>query len=1026
MVSRKNPCAPVLGLAAALLAGPVHAQATGSISGTVVDALTQRPIAAAQVSVVGTNVSAVTNSSGAYTIASVTAGTFTLRILSIGYAEISREVTVVAGQRVTVDAQMQARAMELTPLVVTATGEQRRIEVGNSIATVKAAEVLETQSISNMTDMLTSRAAGVYVTPPIQTGGGGRIRIRGNSSMSLSNNPIFVIDGVRVEGTTGSSSIGVGGTTVSRMNDINPEEIESIEVVRGPSAATLYGTDAANGVIVIRTKRGVAGRSQWTYYTEQTALTDRNKYPDAYWGWTAASRLTNFTQCILTQVVSRACTQDSVTVYNLHEDPDATPYGTGYRQQHGLQIRGGSDAVRYFVHGEYETEDGVTKIPEFDKRWLSARGISLRPEQENPNALKRYSVRSNLDVALSSSADLAVSLGYTQQEVRLTRSDDSGVPGLATNTYGGHGYKYMLNAAGDTLYGYRTVTPREIYRTTTDQDVNRFVGSATFQWRPRSWLSGRATYGIDYVGRKETQLCRFSECPVSGTDALGFKRDNRTNMFAHTLDAAVSATRLVTSSIESKTTVGVQYNRNTFDRNGASGSELPPGATTVTSAAILSSDESNSETRTIGAYVEQHLAFGDRFFLTGAVRSDRNSAFGADFKTVFYPKLSASWVVSEEGFFPRGSAVNQLRLRAAYGASGVQPSTTAAVQFYSPTTNVGESGEEPGLVYSALGNRDLKPERSSEVEVGLDGTFFSNRVIAEVTWYNKRSKDALISRVLPPSLGTGATSRFENLGEVRNWGWELMVQGQILDARAFGWDLAVSGSLNQNELVSLGGVPPGAGATSRNVEGYPLFGWWNHRLLGWEDKDGNGILSYSANPDLNEVFVGTEPEYLGPSQPTREFVVTNGFDFFNRKVRLTGQFDYKGGHLNYNNTERIRCQSRNNCRGLIDPTAPLFEQARVVAVRQHGTAIGGGGFMEKADFIRLREVSLSYRGSDRLASAIGARSLMVSLAARNLGILWTEYTGVDPEALATTGNNPSEFQAFAPPTYFTFRLTLGL
>ncbi|MHB1329436.1 MAG: TonB-dependent receptor domain-containing protein, partial [Gemmatimonadales bacterium] len=723
-MSRTIPRGPLLALLAAVaLAVPVYAQTTGSISGTVTDALTQRPIGGAQISVIGSNATAATNASGVYTIPSVAAGTVTVRILAIGYAEITREVTVAAGQRATADAQMQARAMELNPIVVTATGEQRRIEVGNSIAYVKAAEVVATQSISNMTDMLTARAAGVLVTPPIQTGGGGRIRIRGNSSMSLTNNPIFVIDGVRVEGTTGSSSIGVGGTTVSRMNDFNPEEIESVEVVRGPSAATLYGTDAANGVIVIRTKRGVAGRPEWSYYTEQAALSDRNKYPDAYWGWTAGSTRTNFTQCILSQVISGACSQDSVTMYNLHEDPEATPYGVGYRQQHGLQVRGGSEAIRYFLHGEFETEDGVTKIPTFDQRWLENRGITLLPEQRNPNGLKRFSARSNIDVAVSPNADVSVSIGYSQQEVRLTRSDDSGVPGLATNTFGGHGYKYMTNLAGDTLNGYRTVTPREIYRTTTTQDVNRFVGSITAQWRPRSWLSGRGTYGMDFVGRNEAQICRFTECPVSGTDALGFKRDNRTNMFAHTMDAALTATRLLSSSIESKTTVGVQYNRNTFDRNGAFGQELPPGATTVTSAAIKSADESNSETRTLGAYIEQNIAINDRLFLTGAVRSDRNSAFGADFKTAFYPKFSASWVVSEG----RGKLLDQLRLRMAYGASGVQPSTTAAVQFYSPLTYVGESGEAPGLVADALGNRDLKPERSAEVELGLDATLFNNR-----------------------------------------------------------------------------------------------------------------------------------------------------------------------------------------------------------------------------------------------------------------------------------------------------------
>jgi TonB-linked SusC/RagA family outer membrane protein len=1009
---------------------PLAAQ-QGAIGGRVVDATTRQPVVAAQVSVVGSNVGGVTNQEGVYTLRGIAPGRVTVRVLSIGYAELAQEVAVVAGQTATLDFELRPSAVGLSPLVVTATGEQRRIEVGNAIAFVNASEIVETRAVSNMADLLTARAAGVYVVPGTQTGAGTRVRIRGNSSLSLTNNPIYIIDGVRVEGTTGSSSISVGGTTLTRINDINPEEIESIEVVRGPSAATLYGTDAANGVIVIRTKRGIAGRTQWTYYTEQTALADLNSYPDAYWGWrtgptsATTSTRTNFVQCFLVQVAAGVCRQDSVTVYNLHKDREATPFGIGYRQQHGLQVRGGTEAVRYFVHGEYETEDGVTKVPEFDRRWLASRGISLRPEQRNPNALKRITARTNLDVALGRTADASINAGYIQQNVRLPRSDDSGVPGLATNTYGGPGYRYMLNAAGDTLYGYRTVTPREIYRATTQQDINRLVGSVSTNWRPQDWLTSRATLGMDYIGRKETQLCRFAECPVSGTDHLGFKRDHRTNMFAYTLDAAATATRLVSASVESKTTIGVQYHRNTFDRNGAFASELPPGATTITAGAVQTADEVNSETRTLGGYVEQHAAIRDRLFLTGAIRSDRNSAFGADFKTVFYPKLSASWVISDEAFFPETGFLGQLRLRSAYGASGVQPSTTAAVQFYSPVTHAGEAGDMPGLIYSAIGNRELKPERSAELEVGFDASLLDDRISVEITYYTKRSKDALISRILPPSLGTGATARFENLGEVRNWGWEGLIQAQLIERRGFGWDILINGSSNQNELVSLGGVPPIVGATQQNREGYPLFGWWNRRLLGWEDKDGNGIITYSPNPQLNEVFVSDTVEYHGPSLPPREVAVTTGFDFLQRRLRLAAMVDYKGGHLIYNNTERIRCQSRNNCSGLINPNASFFEQARTVAVRQFGTAGGGGGFFEKGDFIRLRELSLTFRAPDRFASRFGVRSLVGSLSARNLGVLWTEYTGVDPEAFGTTGNAPSEFQAFAPPSYFSLRLTLG-
>jgi TonB-linked SusC/RagA family outer membrane protein len=996
-----------------------------SVTGRVTDATTGRPIAAAHITIAGTTLGAHTNAEGVYNIRGAAPGLLTLRASSVGFGENTQQVTVTAGQAATANFELRPVAFALPQLVVTATGEQRRVEIGNAIAHVNAAELTKRASVTNMADLLTARAAGVMVVPGTQTGAGVRVRIRGNSSISLSNNPIYVIDGVRVEGTTGSSSIGVGGTTAARVNDINPDEIESIEIVRGPSASTLYGTDAANGVIVIRTKRGVAGRPQWTYFTEQTAIQDRNPYPEAYRAWrtgttgTTNSTPANTVQCFLSQVASGACAQDSVTVYNLHKDSDATPYGTGYRQQHGLSVGGGNETVRYFLQGNWEDETGVMKVPEFDRRWLASRGMSLLPEQERPNHLGKLSGRANLNITLPHNLDLAISTGYISSSLRLPRSDDSGTPGIAANTYGGPGFKFNVNSAGDTLYGWREYTPRRIYQATTTQDIDRLISSIGGNWSPQPWLSVRGTFGLDFIGRWETQLCRFDECTSSG-DRLGFKTDNRSRFGTYTAELGGTASRELTADIESQTSIGAQYTRSTFSRNGATATELTPGAVTVSAGANKSSNETNSQTRTLGAYVEQRIGFQHKLYLTGAVRSDRNSAFGADFKTVFYPKFSASYVLSEESFFPTGTGVSQLRLRMAYGASGVQPGTTDAIAYYSPTNTVGESGlQVGGLVFSTLGNSNLKPERSTELEIGVDGTFLDDRVNVELTRYSKVSTDALISRVLPPSLGTGATSRFENLGEVRNWGWEALLGVQILRGQRLGWDVSMNASSNENELVSLGGVPPIVSATIQRREGYPINGWWSRPLLSYGDANGNGII------EVSEIEVGDEPTYHGRAMPKYEATLVNGFDLWQRRIRLSGMVDYKGGFLIYNNSERIRCASRFNCAGLLDPNASFFEQARTVMVREHPSR-SVAGFFEEGDFLRFREAAVTFQTPDAWANRIlGSRSITATLAARNLGMLWTKYTGVDPEAYGTTGDQPSSFQAFGPQTFYSFRLSFG-
>ncbi len=1017
---------------AAFLAATANAQTQlGPISGRVTDAGTGRPVSDAQVAVIGTTAGALTNTDGQYAIRGVRPGTVEVRALRIGFGGKHQSVTVTAGQTATANFALEEVVTKLNPIVTTATGQQRRVEVGNAIAQVDAAQVVQTQAITNVGDLLVSRAAGVQVFSGTQTGAGTRIRIRGTSSLSLSNNPIFVIDGIRVEGTTGSSTVSVGGTTPSRLGDLNPEEIESMEVVRGPSAATLYGTDAANGVIVITTKRGSAGKPQWTQYTEQTAITDRNEYPTAYWGWRTGptalltSTRSNTVQCFLSQVASGACVQDSVTSYNLVKDPESTPFGVGYRKQYGSQLSGGTEVIRYFIHGEYEDEDGVTKVPQFDERYLAFRKLSLTPGQESPNHLTRMTARSNLNISLTQKADVAVSAGYISSDLRLPRSDDSGVSGIAANTYGGPGFKYNLTTAGDTLYGWRAFTPRDIYQAATIQSIERLIGSAAGNWRPQSWLAFRGNLGMDLIDRNDSQLCRFANCPDVGLDRLGFKVDNRTNFFIYTLDASGTATHRLGDALESKTTLGAQVYRNVFNRNGATGNTLPPGATAVTAGATKVADETASESRTIGSFLEQTLAIRDRLFLTAAVRSDRNSAFGADFKTVFYPKLSGSWIVSDESFFPKPNWLNQLRLRSAYGASGVQPGTIDAVQFFAPTTARGESGDQPGLVFSALGNRKLKPERSTETEFGLDATFWDNRISTEITRYNKESRDALISRILPPSIGTGATARLENLGKVRNWGWEGLINAQILRGNAIGWDVTINGSLNDNKLVSLGGVPQILGTTQSQKEGYPLNGWWSRALTSWDDKNKNGIIEYNANAALSEIVVTDTNVFLGYPTPKREVSLSSGLDLLNRRLRLSAMVDYKGGHLTYNNTERIRCASRFNCTGLINPESDFFQQARTVMVREHPSR-SVSGYFEKGDFMRFRELSLAYTPSDNLASRLfRARHMTASVAIRNLGVFWTKYGGVDPEAFGTTGDAPSEFQAFAPTTYMMFRVSFG-
>jgi outer membrane receptor protein involved in Fe transport len=635
-------------------------------------------------------------------------------------------------------------------------------------------------------------------------------------------------------------------------------------------------------------------------------------------------------------------------------------------------------------------------------------------EQYRPNALQRASVRANLQATLNPNLDVTVNTGYVSSNQRLPQTDNN-TTGLLSNAFGGPGNK------DNGRYGYRLYTPDQFFSETVQQNINRFIGSLTANWRPTTWLSSRMTGGVDYTGREDSDLCRRDECTTFagsfGPSTLGYKQDNRSTFFNYTLEANAAASYGFSPVVRAKTTVGLQFFQTRFARNGAFGGyELPPGATTVTAGSIQQADEATTVAKTLGAFIEEQVTLKERLYVTAALRSDDNSAFGKNFSAVYYPKFGVSWVLSEEPFFPAGTWLSDLRLRGAIGASGTQPGSTDAIPFFSPATTSVDGVDRGSIVFSAIGNEALKPERARELELGFETNLFASRIHVELTYYNKVTKDALIARPVAPSVGATA-SRFENLGSVRNKGLELGVIATILSRPSFGWDLMVNASFNSNKIEALG-IPTVVFATTRWQVGYPVDAWFQ-RPYTYNDADGNGVIT------ANEITVADSAVYIGPSNPTREITLTSGFDLFNRKLRITGSFNHKGGRYQLNGTERIRCESRLNCDGEIDANTPLWKQARAVALRETA-ARTQYGYIEKADFIRFREFSATYQLPDVWARAAHASRASVTLAARNL-FLSTSYSGIDPESNYFSGATglQSDFQTQPPPTYWTLRFNLG-
>lgn len=1004
-----------------------------TISGRVTAKDAGAPISDARVVVVGTSLFTVTNADGRYTLWRVPTGPQSVRVSRLGYLEQKQEVTVAAGTPPVLNFTLAPAVISLQEVVTTATGEQRRVEIGNSISTVNAAERTRTAPIIDMASLLVAQSPGVQVAPGNTTGVGARIRIRGVNSLSLVNDPIYIIDGVRMTSNNGSlsSNIFTGGAQQSRANDISPEEIESIEIVKGPSAATLYGTDAANGVIVITTKRGRAGATSYTVFGEGDGIHDFNTYPTAYTLVGKAPGATVQKQCYLTQISANTCVADSLRTFNLWADPNTTPLQNGYRRNAGIQVSGGSDAVRFFTAAELENTTGILTIPQFDLQRFDTLHIGVLDEWKNPNYLGRATFRANLNATLTPTFDAAVSAGYITSTNRLPMNDNNAY-GVGSAGFGGPGYEGSgpgntgLTSLGFASHGYLSTTPGESFQETYTQYIDRFIGSANLNWRPTSWLSNRADLGLDNTGRSDISLCRRGNCANVGTHRLGYVVDDRATLATTTANLSSTASFNPRANLSSKTTAGAQWVSYAFSQNAARGENLTPGATTVSAGASMLAGEATSQTKTLGLFVEEQVGLNDRLFLTGAVRADQNSAFGTSFQRVLYPKASLSWIVSDESFFRKPSWLDQLRLRSAYGTSGVQPGPIDALQYYYPQTVSVAATDQPGVQFFSIGNANLRPERANEFEGGFDTKLFGNRVSFEVTYYSKLTQDALVGATIAPSLGTGALTQRINLGSVKNTGVEMLLQSQLVQRDAFGWDVTLNGSTTTNKLVTLGTdgsgrpIPPIVGTTIREMPGYPLFGWWQ-RPYTYDDTNHDGIIT------LNEIHVADSAVFIGSSTPRYEVSLANGFDLFSRKLHINALFDYKGGFKLLNSTERIRCSGRNNCRGASDITAPLWIQARAVAVREDPSHTYYG-FFEDDSFLRFRELSMSFALPQAVTSHLaGSQNASLNVAVRNVHV-WTHYTGVDPESNASAGATdtaPSDFQTMPPPTYFTFRLNVG-
>ena len=970
----------------AVASRPARAQdapRTGVVAGTVVAAQSLRPLPGAQLQIVGTQQGTVADNDGRFRLTQLTGSSVSVVVRFLGY--LPKTTTLQVGD-MNARVELTESATTLNQVVVTGTAGATQVRaIGNAVSQVGAAEVMQAAPVADVQQMLNARVTGLTILPASgNVGTGGSVRVRGVASLSLSNEPLLYVDGVRANNSPDGGPNIRQGRQANRINDINPEDIESIEVIKGPAAATLYGTEASSGVIQIITKKGRTGTPGWDFVVKQGAnwLMDVGEKVPTVYSRDASGAL------------------QGVNLYEVEKAAGRDPFETGRTQSYLASLRGGLDRMNYYISADWDKSGGIVSY----------------------NWQKKYSVRSNLTVVPNSKVTVAGNVGFTRSNTRFGQSA-SGWDLWGNIVWG------SPSRLKTPTRGFLRVTPEAAGEIETYSDVDRFTGSVQLNYNPVSWLASRLTVGTDVGGEANSIL--FPRNPAGsnyffGALSLGQKSVEELRTAYNTVDYSATGTFQLPGTLTgwtSATSFGAQYYGKRAHTVSGVGQQFPaPSVTTVGGAAVTTSAEDIIENKTAGLYLQEQLSRNNRLFLTAAVRGDDNSAFGENFQAAIYPKFSASWVVSEEPFF-KVPTVSSLKLRGAFGYAGKQPDVFAARRLYQPATGPGNISV---LTPQAIGNPDLKPEVGQELEVGFDAGLMDERIALNLSYYSQSIRDAIVQRRVAPSDGFPGF-QFVNVGEVENHGLEIGSEIRLIERQAFAWKLGVNYARNANEVVNLGGLPPiSLGSGQENRAGSPIGAFFAKRVVSATlSATGQAENIKCADSNGSPIDCANAPRlYWGTPTPKWQGAITSTLTFWSN-LRLYALLDYRGGHMtSFGDVQAMHTTFRNS-RAINMATDPIL-----MAYDRLGLTDQTGYF--DAGFAKLREVSLNYTTPHRVARKVGASAATLSLAVRNLATLWVGQSEIfgehipDPEVRTPAAGLSAYVQTVVPPLsqlIFTARLS---
>lgn len=989
----------------------VAGQETGSISGVVTDPA-GGPLADVQVYVVGLNLGGLTRANGRYIVLNVPTGTHTLRAERIGLGSIDQEITVAAGETAAADFQMQQQALGLDEIVVTgAAGAARRREIGNSITQLNVADVPDRPT--QVSDLLQGSAPGIELTGGGgQLGQGKQIRLRGNSSVSMTNQPIIYVDGVRMmDGafprvrSIAVSPQGRGAQiTASPLDNINPNDIERIEVIKGSAATTLYGTEASAGVIQIFTKRGSSGAPVWTVETQQGTgwakkygvngvdYMHMEHFLRGSWlgGGYEGGEFSR--DCVVngqadnpgSPAYDESTQNDRWEGANSSADGACRYPGAQWYQNYNLSVRGGGENLQYFLSGGYQNDTGMLPL----------------------DAQEKYTLQANFTMSPIDNMQIQWSTGLNSQQITSTPSGNN-LSGIELQ---------MMRQERNYFPGSDSGDPRMVAQA-LDYDfqlaLEGVTTGLTVSYNPIADLTNRFTVGYDYRQQEARNLMPigFWEVPEGSLTTDVFQKR------LLTFDYVGNYRFQLTDGLRSNFSWGGQAIGNDLRQVTAGGTNFPGAVEpTVSSAAIRVSEETRQRVWNAGFFLQNIFDISDKYFITAGLRVDGNSAFGSGFGLQTYPKVSGSWIVSDEGFWPE--SFGTLKVRSAYGTSGRAPGTFDAVRTWNPVGYIGA----PAFLPQNRGNSELGPEVTKEFEFGFDAAWLNDRIDATFTYFRQRTTDALMSVSAIPSLGF-SSSQLENVGELANNGLELQINAAAIEGADWGLDLGLGISTTKTEVIDLGGTQPFSALSGRIAEGYPVPAAWDNRRVANPDEIGNDYEYVDADND------GVPDEqFIGPKFPTH-FVTPSLTLRVPGNISISARGEYRGGNFVEVNPMPISRSVRSPLcfPYYVDPATSNELKSDIPNIwRERCSPSGADDYWFDADYFKLRSVSatvpVDFAFPERVSNA------MLTLTLANAFDWYREIPWYDLELNSDSGSGAAGEgignAAERTPSPATFRISL--